>query len=222
MRRNACLTSLCLAAVSLLLVTGGVFAARSTGELTTEGVLKAETSLGDLVADAVQEAGGAEAALVNATQFKPGTVPAGKVGAADISALLTNPGRAWGVSQITGACLKAALERSLSRVPADSAHFLQVAGLKVTYNPDATPGTRVTSLKIGAGLAAVQDGKSYRIAMPEDLAKGGSGYFTIPCFNKDTIQPGATGTLAEAIAAYVEAHAVLEYTSLSRIVAAAP
>ncbi|MCX5834717.1 MAG: 5'-nucleotidase [Deltaproteobacteria bacterium] len=217
MRRTIAPTSLCLA-LALLVGLGAAHAARATDPLTTEGVVQAETSLGDLVADAVQEAGSAQAALVNATQFKPGTIPAGKVVAGDISGLLINPGRPWVVSKVTGECLKAALERSLSRVPAESAHFLQVAGLKVTYDPNAAPGTRVTALRIGG--QPVQDKTEYRIAMPEDLAKGGSGYFTIPCFNKDTIQPGATGTLAEAIAAYVEAHATLSYGTLDRIVTA--
>ncbi len=217
MRRTIRSTGLCLSLV-LLVGVGAVHGARATDPLTTEGVVQAETSLGDLVADALQEAGSAQAALVNATQFKPGTVPAGKVAAGDISALLINPGRPWVVSKITGECLRAALERSLSRVPAGSAHFLQVAGLKVTYDANAAPGTRVTSLRIGG--QPVQDKTEYRIAMPEDLAKGGSGYFTIACFNKDTIQPGATGTLAEAVAAYVEAHATLNYGTLDRIVTA--
>ena len=214
MRRIISAASLCLAAV-LAIGVGGAFAARSTTPLTTEGVLQQETSLGDLVADAIEEAGSAQAALVNATQFKPGTIPAGKVTAGDISALLIKPGRQWVVSNITGACLKAALERSLSRAPQQSAHFLQVAGLRVTYDPKAAAGTRITSLKVAG--QPVQDTATYRVAMPDDLAKGGSGYFTIPCFTESTIQPGATGTLAEAIAAFVEAHATLDYSNLNRI-----
>ena len=78
MRRIISAASLCLAAVFAVGV-GGAFAARSTTPLTTEGVLQQETSLGDLVADAIEEAGSTQAALVNATQFKPGTIPAGKV-----------------------------------------------------------------------------------------------------------------------------------------------
>jgi len=124
MRRTICITGLCLAAI---LAVGAVsaFAARTTTPLTTEGVLQQETSLGDLVADAIKDAGSAQAALVNATQFKPGTIPEGKVTAGDISALLIKPQRPWVVSNITGACLKAALERSLSRAPQQSAHFLR-------------------------------------------------------------------------------------------------
>ena len=215
MCRSISRVALCLALMALVGLTGA-YAARATDPLTTEGVLQAETSLGDLVADSLREAGSAQAALVNATQFKPGAVPAGKVTGADVAALLTNPGRPWVVSKITGDCLKAALERALSRVPSDSAHFLQVSGLKVTYDPEATPGTRVTNLRIGD--QPVQSKTEYRIAMPEDLAKGGSGYFTIPCFTKDSIQPGANGTLAEAITAYVDAHATLSYGTLDRIV----
>ncbi|MBM3500544.1 MAG: hypothetical protein FJX74_17955 [Armatimonadetes bacterium] len=203
---------------ALLWLGGAAQAARTTDPLTTEGVLLREVSLGDLVADALREAGSAQAALVNATQFKPGTIPAGKVTGGDVSGLLINPGRPWVVSAITGDCLKAALERALSRLPAESAHFLQVSGLKVTYNPNAASGTRVTDLRIGG--QPVQGAVEYRVAMPEDLAKGGSGYFTVPCFTKDSIRPGATGTLAEAVAAYVDAHATLNYGDANRIVAA--
>jgi 2',3'-cyclic-nucleotide 2'-phosphodiesterase (5'-nucleotidase family) len=219
MRRIISAASLCLAAV-LVVGTVSAFAARTPTPLTTEGVLQQETSLGDLVADAIKDAGSAQAALVNATQFKPGTIPAGKVTAGDISAWLIKPQRPWVVSNLTGECLKAALERSLSRAPQQSAHFLQVAGLRVVYDPKAAAGTRVTSLKVGG--QPVQDTATYRVAMPDDLAKGGSGYFTIPCFTETTIQPGATGTLADAITAFVEAHATLDYSALNRIEAAKP
>jgi 5'-nucleotidase len=170
------------------------------------------------VADALREAGGAQAALVNATQFKAGTIAAGKVSGGDASALLINPGRAWVVSKITGECLKAALERALSRAPSDSAHFLQVSGLKVVYDPGAAPGARVAELRVDGQPVSAES--EYRVAMPEDLAKGGSGYFTIPCFNKDAIEAGPPGTLAEAVTAYVDAHAALEYGVLNRIKAA--
>ncbi|MBM3471780.1 MAG: hypothetical protein FJX75_00740 [Armatimonadetes bacterium] len=216
MRQSIAAASLCLA-TALSVGAGGALAARTETALTTEGVLQQETALGDLVADAIKEAGSAQAALVNATQFKPGTVPIppGKVTAGDISALLIKPQRPWVVSNITGACLGAALERSLSRAPQQSAHFLQVAGLRVTYDPKAAAGTRITSLKLGG--QPVQDTATYRVAMPEDLAKGGSGYFTIPCFTETTIQDGATGTLADAITAFLEAHATLDYSALNRI-----
>jgi 2',3'-cyclic-nucleotide 2'-phosphodiesterase (5'-nucleotidase family) len=220
MRRIITATALCVTAV-LLVGIGSAEAARSNEPLSSEGVLQQETSLGDLVADALKEAGSAQAALVNAAQFKAGTIPAGKVTPGDVSARLNNPTGKWVVSSLTGKCLKAALERALSRAsrePQPSAHFLQVAGLRVTYDRDAAAGARVTSLKIGG--APVQDNTTYRVAMPEDLAKGGSGYFTISCFNEGTIQPGATGTLVEAITALLDANATLNYSQLDRIEAA--
>ena len=215
MRRATALVGVCLAG----LLVAGAQAARSTVELTSEGVLEKEVALGDLVADAIREAGQAQVALVNATQFKPGdAVAAGKVTAGDVSALLVKPGRQWVVSQITGECLKAALERSLSRCPSQSAHFLQVSGLKLTYDEKAGAGARITSLTVDG--KAVQNATTYRVAMPDDLAKGGSGYFTIPCFSESTIQPDATGTLADAISAFLDAHATLEYGEPDRIVPA--
>jgi 2',3'-cyclic-nucleotide 2'-phosphodiesterase (5'-nucleotidase family) len=163
----------------------------------------------------VRQAGSAQVALVNATQFKSGTLPAGKVVAGDVSGLLVKPTRPWVVSSLSGKALKLALERSLSRAPDANAHFLQVSGLVVRYDPQAPAGARVTDLQIGD--APCQDATRYRVAMPDDLAKGGSGYFTIAEFSEASILPGATGALAEAIAAFLEANATLDYGTATRI-----
>jgi len=203
-----------------LIGAGVAHAARSNTPLTSEEVLEQETSLGDLVADCIRQAGSADAALVNATQFKPGTIPAGKVTPGDVSALLVKPARPWSVSNVTGTCLKAALERSLSRAPAQSAHFLQVSGLHVVFDTNLPAGARVTDLRVGG--KPVQDSAVYRVAMPEDLAKGGSGYFTIPCFSEANISPNPAGTLTEAITAFLDAHPTLNYADLNRIVPRKP
>jgi 5'-nucleotidase/UDP-sugar diphosphatase len=208
------------AALSAAVLNGSAIAApaRTTVPLATADVRLGETAIGDLVADAILRAGKADLALVNAAQFRPGSVGPGKVNAADVAALLVKPDREWVVSSITGKAIRLAIERSLSRVPEASAHFLQVSGLRVRYDPKALSGHRVESLQIGT--APAQPTSMYRVAMPEDLAKGGSGYFTVPEINETTIVPEATGTLAEAITQLLEQTPELDYADLDRIVPA--
>jgi 5'-nucleotidase/UDP-sugar diphosphatase len=197
-------------------------AARTTVPICTKDVKASETTGGDLVADAILKAGKADVALVNAAQFRTETIAPGKVTAAQISGLLANPDRQWVVSNISGKSLELALERSLSRVPEPSANFLQVGGIRVRFDPKAPAGQRITIQDIKIGGKPAQDGDKYRVAMPEDLAKGGSGYFTVPDFNESTILDEPTTTLAEAVRQFVDQAAELDYSKLDRIVPQKP
>jgi 2',3'-cyclic-nucleotide 2'-phosphodiesterase (5'-nucleotidase family) len=191
---------------------------RTAAPITTDCVRVRECPGGDLVADAIRRAASqADAVLVNASQFKAGTIRPGKVTTAEVTALLVQPERTWVISTISGKSLRAALERSLSRVPEESAYFLQVAGLKVVFDPGAPSGRRIKSLHVGHG--PVNEATKYRIAMPEDLAKGGSGYFTVPDFTEDNIVTRG-GTLESTIGPFLAATPVLDYGRVTRIVAA--
>ena len=204
--------------VAIVLLVGGVAWAdpgKTATPLSVTGIREREVALGDLVADAIQDAAKADAALVSAAQFRTGDdIPAGKVAMEKVDALLGDPGRIWVVVSVRGSSLKTALERSLTRAPQASAHFLQVAGIKVTYDRAGGQGSRVKSLKIKN--AAVQPETKYKIAMPEDLAKGASGYFTIPDFDgKSIIKEG--GSMSSAISAYLDKKGTVDYTKLDRI-----
>ena len=190
-------------------------AARTVTPLTTDGVREGETTLGDLVADSLMAAGKAQAALVSAAQFGSGTIEPGKVTAADVAGLLLKPTRHWVISNFTGETLRAGLERSLSRAPNPSAHFLQVAGIKVEFDPNGAPDERITKLTIKG--APVQDAATYRVALPEDLAQGGSGYFTVPGWADSQDKTGDSGTMSAAISKYLDAHPAIDYTDRDRI-----
>jgi len=193
---------------------------KSATPLTTEGVRVREVSGADLVADAVLRASGARIALLVAVQFKPETIPEGKVTPAEVARMLAKREVSWVVSRITGEGLKAAFERSLSRVPEESAHFLQVAGLRVEYDPRASSGHRVKSVTVGT--EPLRDGTRYEVAMPEELAKGGSGYFVIPDFNENNIVPDRSGTLATAVSSFLDATPELKYAKPDRLVPKEP
>lgn len=220
---------LIMVALNAAFATAGLAqdAARVIVPLSTTEFKTSETTGGDLVADAILEAaegtagGKAQVALINAGQFQPGTVGPGRVTAAQIlGILLTNPDRKWVVSLISGQSLKLAMERSLSRAPEPSGNFLQVAGLIVEYDENAPAGHRVKSLLVGNKPS--QPGEKYRVVMPEDLAKGGSGYFTVPDFNEASIVARPDNTLADAINEFMAQVPERDYANLDRVVKVEP
>ena len=182
-------------------------------ELSTVKVDQQETSFGDVAADAVSKAAKVRIALLAAVTFKQGTMPAADPIAQQIASLLQTPGETWAVSRLTGAQIRAALERSLSRLPLPNTAFLQVAGLKVRYDPQAPRGSRITSLATEDG--AVNDAQEYEVAMPLSLAKGGTGYFQI--FDENNIVRRASKGLAEVIADYLRTAKTESYTGKGRI-----
>ncbi len=204
------------ATISALIVAGAVWwtvGAAGTSTLSTKNATRAETSFGDLTADALCAAAHCTVGLVAAAAFKPGTIPADSPTTAQIASLLQTPDEKWAVSKLTAAQIRAALERSLSRLPLPSSAFLQVSGLKVKYNPNAPRNHRITSLQTNTG--PLRADKEYQVVMPLFLAKGGSGYFQI--FDKDDIvRQGNTG-LAAVIKAFVDSKDELNYTGQGRI-----
>lgn len=81
------------------------------------------------------------------------------------------------VLKLTGAQIKSALERSVSLYPQPNTSFLQLGGIEASFSKSAAPGSRITSAKIDGN--AIEPNKSYRIAMPASLGRGGLGYFKI-------------------------------------------
>ena len=148
---------------------------RATGDFPNLRPNKNETAFGRLAADAVRAAGRADVALINAGALRSGTLESGDVERADLTPLL-----AFGEDKIvavvlTGAQLRAALERAASVYPTASPAFLQVSGLSATINTGN--GARVARIEVGG--SALDDAKTYRAAMPVSLAQGAAGYFNI-------------------------------------------
>ncbi len=190
-------------------------------ELSTVKVDQQETSFGDLTADALCKAANVTISLVAAVTFKQGSIPASDLTPEQITSLLQAPEETWAVSKLTGAQIRAALERSLSRLPLPNTAFLQVSGLKVRYNPQAPRGARITSLTITKGTKGlVNDAQQYQVAMPLALAKGGSGYFQI--FDEDNIVRRGTPGLAQVIVDYLSTPQTTKYTGQDRIKATTP
>lgn len=166
----------------------------SAQNLTTENVGAAETEAGNIVADAVRTAGKAAIAFVPAAAFKPGaSVP--KPATGQQAAGLVEPADDRIVTlRLRGTQILAALERSVSFRPQRSAGFLQVSGLRFTYDTDQPGGKRVLSATVGG--AALEAARTYVVATTKALASGQQGYFQI-WDGRDAKDTGTT--LAEAL-----------------------
>lgn len=178
-----------------------------------------ETNFGNLVADAVRQTGGAQAALVPADEIDGGTsIPPGKSTAGRIVAALhyaDDPSDTVVVLTLTGAQLLKAAERSVSRAPEPFDGFLQLSGLQIRYHSGQPQGKRVSLVGIGGG--EVEAEKSYRVATTRSLAGGGLGYFQI-WTSKDIA--GDTGvSVADSLRNYLSAHPVVSSTVEGRIAA---
>lgn len=79
---------------------------------------------------------------------------------------------------LTGEEIKRALERSVSLYPQRNPSFLQISGIEAAFNKNNAPGQRIVSIVTSKGLK-VEDKKTYTVAMPASLGRGGLGYFKI-------------------------------------------
>ncbi len=116
-------------------------------------VRRAETNLGDLVADAFRDQGGADIAINGGGGIRA-SIPAGDVTREDI--LKVNPfGNSLCVIQVTGQQLLDALEWGSRAVPSEDGGFLQVSGLSYEVHT----GVESPCLKDDKGMFAGIEGE---------------------------------------------------------------
>ncbi|WLR55432.1 5'-nucleotidase C-terminal domain-containing protein [Mesobacillus subterraneus] len=150
---------------------GGNPAARTgetnLGNLITDGMLaKAQTINPDTVI-ALQNGGGIR------TSVNAGEITMSKV-------LEVMPfGNSLAIMQLTGAEIKEALEHSVKDAPTAFGGFLQVSGMKFTYDSSLPAGQRVQSVEVkedGVNYVSLDLNKTYAVATNTFTAKGGDGY----------------------------------------------
>jgi 2',3'-cyclic-nucleotide 2'-phosphodiesterase (5'-nucleotidase family) len=95
----------------------------------------------------------------------------------NLATLLQYPTDEVMVLNLTGAQIRQAFERSVSLFPQPNSSFLQISGFEVRFNKNAPPNNRVTS--VTAGGSSLDDGRTYSVAMPSNLGRGGLGYFKV-------------------------------------------
>jgi 5'-nucleotidase/UDP-sugar diphosphatase len=131
-----------------------------------------ETNLGDLIADIMRDASGAQVAILNGGSIKA-SLRKGKIYVKDLYAVLPFDNYLVAL-RLTGRQLKDALENGVSGSEAQTGRFPQVSGLSFTYRRFAPGGSRIQEIIIG-GQPLVLD-KEYVVATTDFLAAGGDGY----------------------------------------------
>ena len=164
-------------------------------------VRSSDTAFGAVVAAAMQDATGADAALFNGGGIR-GNRTYDRGGALTRRDVLTELpfGNVTVLVEITGEGLKAALENALSRLPEPSGRFPQLAGLTVEYDPKRPPGNRVLAVKVGD--AALDMEARYKLATNDFLQRGAEGFGMLQA-GKLLIRPEDGRLVANDVMAYV-------------------
>lgn len=159
-----------------------------------------ETTIGNVITDAMRTATGADVALTNG-----GGIRADRT--YDAGAMLTRRdifselpfGNTTVLVTIAGEDLLLALEHGYARLPEPSGAFPQISGMSVEIDPSEAPGARVQSVMVGG--VPLDPAATYRLATNDFLLRGGDGYGML-----------ASGeTLVDAAAGQLMASQVIDY-----------
>lgn len=160
-----------------------------------------EAAMGNLVADAMKAAVGADVAITNGgglradKQYQAGQ----KLTRRDILSEMPF-GNTTVLLELTGEKLKAALENGVSQVRELGGRFPQVSGMIVEVDLKEPVGSRVKSVKVAG--QPLDPAKTYKIATNDFMARGGDGYraFTE---GKQLIDVSASQLMAGQVIDYV-------------------
>ncbi len=178
-----------------------------------------ETSAGDLLADALREAGSAQIGLVPADDIADTTIAPGSIPVAQLTSFLrrpNDPGDTVVVLNLTGTQVLHALEIGVGHAPQPFAGFWQVSGLQVRYDASQPEGKRVSLA--GTGGSEINASSTYSVAMTRSEALGDLGYFRV--WSKKDIAQDMGISLAQSLLNYASTHKTLASTGDARITAA--
>jgi 5'-nucleotidase / UDP-sugar diphosphatase len=132
-----------------------------------------ETNLGDFIADAMRARLGADVALVNGGGIRTDRiVPAGPLTKRDIHGLLPFTNAVLKLA-VSGARLRETLEQGLAGLEREGGGFLQVSGLRMSYDPGRPVLQRVLTLEVDG--TPVDPARIYTVAVVDYVAGGGDG-----------------------------------------------
>lgn len=174
-----------------------------------------ESAMGNLIADAMRAATGADVAIMNGGGIRADrTYDAGtKLTRRDILTELPF-GNVTVLTELPGSQLLAALENAVSQVEKGAGRFAQVSGLTFAYDASAEPGARVSEVMI-AGTPLNPDAL-YKVAVNDYILGGGDGYSALGGGRLIT-DTGAGNLVATDVMNYVEKAGAVKPTVEGRI-----
>lgn len=140
-------------------------------------------------ADLMRTAAGADIA------FLPTGLVKDNFDSQNLASLLVDPTDDLGVVNLRGSQVRKALEKSLAVYPQPNQGFLQISGMEVTFSRAADPERRLVSVTVGG--VRLDDSKTYTVAMPGSLARGGLGYFKV--WDRAQVQPTTPRQLSQVL-----------------------
>ena len=158
----------------------------------TNSVRGAETAFGNLVADAIRAATGADLAITNGGGIRGNKeYLAGKpLTRRDVLSELPF-GNKTVMVRMTGADIQAALEIGLGKLPEFGGGFPQVSGLTVEADLSKPAGSRITKVLIGG--KPIDPAASYKVATNDYVLAGGDGYTVFA--KAEALRPAEAGLL---------------------------
>jgi len=175
-----------------------------------------EAAIGNLIADAIRDAVGADVGITNGGGIRGDReYPAGtKLTRGDVFAELPFGNKTVKL-ELTGADLRAALENGFSQMETGAGRFPQVSGLNVVINPGRPAGTRIVSVNVGG--APLDDAKTYTLATNDFVASGGDGYTALES-GKPLINPVDATLMASQVIDYIAGKGTISPAADGRIV----
>jgi 5'-nucleotidase / UDP-sugar diphosphatase len=134
-----------------------------------------EAAIGNLIADAMKDAVGAEIAITNGGGIRADKeYPAGSdITRKDVLSELPF-GNLTVLTEVTGQQVWDALENGFSKIEDGAGRFPQVSGMKVIADRSKPAGQRVVSVEIGG--QPIDKAKTYKLATNDYMLDGGDGY----------------------------------------------
>lgn len=182
----------------------------------TASVRSQETAIGNLIADALRAATGAQVAITNGggirgnKQYPAGTA----ISRRDVLTELPF-GNRTATTEITGAALKAALENGVSQLENRAGRFPQVSGMKIEIDPKQPVGRRIVSVTVDG--APLDEAKTYKVATNDFMLRGGDGYATLAGKVAATVDSGGS-LMANDVMAHARKLGTIQVKPEGRIV----
>lgn len=180
-------------------------------------VRSTEAAIGNLVADAMKDAVGAEIAIANGGGIRGNKVyDAGSdITRRDILTELPFGNRTV-LLELTGEDVWKAIENGVSQVENAAGRFPQVAGMTATFDLSKPVGERVISVEVAG--APIDKAKVYKVATNDYMALGGDGYKSFKN-GKVLIGEREAKLLANDVMAYVRKVGTVQNKVEGRLVA---